>query len=516
VLTRWHRGIALSLVPAAFFVWVGLAGLDFGFHWDEDNMLQRVRHAAETGVLLPGMYNYPSVTFWLTTAGLLADLPAAQSAQGSRLTPASSTLTDAIAAPRFRFRARAIFVWVTALSIVATAALSLALGASATEALVAASLLATSWEVGYHARWIAPDDVMMMFATFATATALCAYVWPARTTAMLRLAAVFAGLAIGTKYTAWPLLLTLTAAVIVTGEPRPRTAVAAHIARLVGLAALVYLATTPGTVLQPGPFVRGVQLELVHYATGHGRHTVAPGIDHLSKILAYLGGALPSPYRILALALTALAALGALTLIRNTARAGLVLLVFPVVYLLWFSTERVMIVRNLLVIAPVLAVLSARGAATLWTTVDGSVRWRGLRWSVPAFIVIAVGAAAAFELSAAESIRGRGASPLVDAFASWTAEHPGRRVTLSRRLEADLGAAGLTAQAGAGVESPSVAFYASEQDELGDIDSNRPGTFEAVLGDQDANFDYYTDWAGSEHILVLSAATAERLRYRVR
>ena len=32
------------------------------------------------------------------------------------------------------------------------------------EALLAASLLALSWEVSYHTRWVAPDGLLMQFS----------------------------------------------------------------------------------------------------------------------------------------------------------------------------------------------------------------------------------------------------------------------------------------------------------------------------------------------------------------
>jgi hypothetical protein len=484
---------------------VGLRGIDFGFHWDEDNMAQRVRHAADTGVLLPGRYNYPSVSFWLSFAGLLPE--AVASGRSAGRTPTSADLSAATDTPAYRLRVRTIFLLVTGAGVVATALLAATLGAGAVEAGLASAIVATSWEVGYHARWIAPDGVMMAGATLATACAIALAVpreseprgrdtHPRRRAGVC--AALFTGLAIGTKYTAWPLLVVMTAAAWLAPRAEPGTR-PRRVAGVLLLAGLAYLLTTPGTLLQPGPFLRDLALEMRHYATGHSRHTVDAGADHLWRMVVYIATVQLSPYRVASVLWSLLAAVGTVALWRANRRGAALLLAFPLMYLTWFATERVMIVRNLLVVAPVVAVLAARGAGVLW---------RGaalpLRGALATAVTAAVLVSAVFDVRAGGSIRDADQRPLVPALAAWERAHGDRSVRRVGRLAQAPDGSGTPAAATA--SRTLVAFYASDQGsaDVPEIMANRPGTIVAAIGPADANFDYYPDWVGREHILVIA------------
>jgi hypothetical protein len=67
---RFVVSIVLMLVPFAFAVQTGRIGIDFGNHWDEHLQCRLVARTLKTGVLLPGVYNYPMVPYWLTFSAL--------------------------------------------------------------------------------------------------------------------------------------------------------------------------------------------------------------------------------------------------------------------------------------------------------------------------------------------------------------------------------------------------------------------------------------------------------------
>ncbi len=53
----------------------GWLGVDFGTHWDERKLMKSVRDTMQTGIILPGWYNYPSMIYdlaILTRQGFLA------------------------------------------------------------------------------------------------------------------------------------------------------------------------------------------------------------------------------------------------------------------------------------------------------------------------------------------------------------------------------------------------------------------------------------------------------------
>jgi hypothetical protein len=127
----------------------------------------------------------------------------------------------------------------------------------------------------------------------------------------------------------------------------------------------VYLITTPGTLLQPMLFLSALRFMSSHYASGHGAYTTSTGAPHLWRMLEYFLLVVPSPYLPVAIGCTALAAAGALRAVRQTPLWAALVFSFPLLYVLYFSLQRVMIVRNLIAVAPFIAVAAALGAGAV-------------------------------------------------------------------------------------------------------------------------------------------------------
>src|SRR5262249_43549363 len=124
---------------------------------------------------------------------------------------------------------------------------------------------------------------------------------------------------------------------------------------------VTFLITTPGAALQPIQFVRDVLFEMGHYASGHGVQTVAPGFTHFYLMLGYLAMAALSKYSAIALLIFLFAVIGAVAILRENWRIGAIFLAFPMIYVLYMSRQSVMFIRNMLVVFPFIAILSARG-----------------------------------------------------------------------------------------------------------------------------------------------------------
>src|SRR5688572_22367335 len=193
-------------------VWTGLRGIDFGHHWDERKQIDNVARTVRTGRLLPDWYNYPSLNYELVCLPLVphvARLLATEEKPFSRVDfpDTQERLEELVTAPDYKLDARRVF-----LLLCACAPVWIFFGLRARrgpfEALLAAALYATSFELAYHSRWIAPDAVVAQFTALFLALALRSRIASSPRRWWIA-AAVAAGLAAGTKYTAGLLLLPL-------------------------------------------------------------------------------------------------------------------------------------------------------------------------------------------------------------------------------------------------------------------------------------------------------------------
>lgn len=496
------RALLLGVVPLAFLLGVTLGGADFGQYWDDEAMATKVRRAlAPPLTLLPFAYDYPGVPFWIALAAVS---PEAAGDRGVRhAVPDTSALVSFTRTDAYRRRSRAVFAALSSLAAVATAGLSIAAGAVSWEALLAAALFAVSWEVNYHFRWIAPDGVMTALVAGAVVAAAASLRPSADRARLLGLAAVAAGLATASKYSAWPALVPVALAAWITREGEAPVRRSGAALKTILVAVLTFLVFSPGTVLQPVLAFGQIRAQVAHYGAGHGVYTVSRGVDHLRRMLLYDAIVLPSPYAAIAIGLTATAIAGAWALCRRSPKLALVVLGFPAGYTIYLALQRVMIARNLIVLAPFGAILAARGFRVAWEAA-GRTRWPAVRAAVPAVAAAVVAVHAVFDVSAVASIRGRSVARTANEFSEWLVRQPAGSVQLSDRLQR-----ALDDPAGPPAADADIAMFALDAGHEG-IRPNEPRVFAHVFGPREVNLNYYTDWIGDEHIVVLSRRQALR------
>jgi hypothetical protein len=196
-----------------------------------------------------------------------------------------------------------------------------------------------------------------------------------------------------------------------------------------------YLITTPGTLLQPIKFYYDVTDKMHIYASGWFGYSVRPGVRHLSKMLKYFGTQLGSTFRLISILLMAFCLAGLCALIKESWRSALIVLLFPVVYLLYFSSQAAMIVRNYLVVAPFLFILMARGV--FWTS--SKLCWEKARVGLVTGIVLLIAVNAIDQVKAAETVvHRRNLSAFMDAFERYTEAHPKWTFLISPKLGREL------------------------------------------------------------------------------
>jgi hypothetical protein len=503
-----------------------LNGIDFGLHWDEQYQYGFLVNTITTGIIMPPQYNYPGMTYLLSLMSMLHRVLGSL----GQAPPADLTLEA------FSAAARPLFCAVSA-----SGGLWLFLGLwrrNEPRAVLAGGLAAafylSSFELSYHARWVAPDALM---AAFTALFLMC--LWQAERVpgrhGWLFAAAVAAGLATSAKYTAGALVPALLLYVLLRNGRRPEGAGwFRHGARLallltqLGLVSIgVFAVITPGALLEPLAFYNGITIEARHYATGHVEaygtkpYDVADAADYARRLATYLVLVLLSSQPVLA-AMTAAAALAGLAVtLRRTWRLGLVVGGLIGFYAAFFSQEKVFIVRNFLLFLPIMALLAGIGAeAALCAAL--SLRSRPLRFltasAVAGWALCAIGWNGWVETSAAQSIVVAKRAPgryLEKHLARYLDEHPDARVAVSADVRAKL--ANASPKAAAQIVEPARADrYLFLYSELGRgahlkaWPASEYGVYHWI-GPEDVNFNYYPTWFASNRIIILDIKAARAM-----
>jgi len=551
-------------------LYTGIKGVDFGEHWDEDRVLRAVSQSIETGLMLPRWYNYPSLTYDLALLCLVPELfryhsflrfspgafsippsfpakaidnvenPAQQKTssnpqsdprisgtghpQGldcklSDHTRKEYSLRAAVTSHTFKLRVRIVFLIVSLASCVWVYLLVFLSRGDWLEALLASSVLALSWEVAYHARWIAPDAILMQFGALTIMLLVFSHKLSnyLRAQSWLTLAAASAGLTCGTKYQAGLLMLPVLLAASLRLNPK-RISLSLvpwkFLAKIFAIFALCYLATTPGTIVEPYEFIHDVMFEMRHYRSGHWGHTVGAGIEHLGLILIYLSVPAFSTYPVIALMFSIFAGFGVLSLLKEDKTTAAIFLSFPVCYVLYMSLQNVMIVRNLLILFPFMSILAARGAFFVQTNYLKASR---VRLAFCVIIISCLVLNAVWLNTAANTIKNRDKKNETKDLAVYIGERPTTEFLVSKGVRQNLLSLGYSIPknvVGEFATDVMAVFYSSEAEiNKTDWPANRWNYYRLLpTGPYEVNFDYYPDWIGYNRVVILPATEARKLK----
>ncbi len=505
-------GRGLLLISPAFALWLllvvtGLRGVDYGLHWDEGPFhLAPVRNAVASGILLPRSYIYPTFDKWLVLWPSLVVTLRTGLDTAFDTAKMQQAMLAAVDAPTYLLSVRRIFIVLSSLGVFWMYGAALALRMKWWVALLAASGIALSWEHAYHARFVAADCLLTQFT--ALVLFLVAVFMRTGKKEWLYAASVAAGLGTGTKYTGVFLLLPI---LLASSFTLPRKKIFAHALRgalLCGSAFVAYLVITPGTLLDPFAFIWETRFITKAYEGSHGGYTAAGGWDHGRIVFQFLSLAYFSAYRPLAIALFALAIVGIGFWIRGDWRTATLLLICPVTFLITFcSNYRIVTVRNYLWVAPFLSLFMARAV------MEAHDR---LRWSIAkkALYVVLVALAllqATWLVRAGESIRRVNPNAYVRRALAYVARHAETRFHLSPQVVNIATSRRMTIPPNVGTtkESSEIVFFArAEGPGPWEWKSNDPFQTKAVFGPHEVNFSWYTSWAGTDRVVVMTIEKA--------
>jgi len=514
--------LAVVLIWGLFFA-TGLGGLEFGEHWDENRLLGSLARAYGTGSFRPTFYVYSSVTHWLFwlpgLPAFLSGFPAAKQCVGAvdPLEPTAWTpclahwTAHAVAAiePKAHvLRARFLFLLFSSIGVALTGLAAWRHRRRAGEVALATAVVGLSWEVQYHARWTAPDALLL---TAAALTMLLLHEAERRSSARwLTAAAAAAALGASIKLTGGILLLPVL--IVGAATPRAGRALPAIEARralwLAASFAVAFCLLSPGVLVDTPQVALEALHEARHYATGHGAYSVRPGPQHLFRMLVYVLGPLLSPRWPLGFVLGALALAGAHAAWRDEQRTTRALLVTAGVFLLYLAMQRVMLVRNLIWLAPLLGACVARGVTLLRERMAERLpRSATTAPAIVAGLILAMNAASLADASARIPERKLDGHPA--RAVAVMIERPTLRFFLTEEARARFAATGAPVQPNvvARVEEADYVLGLLSELPADGVPANVPGTFALGLTAPEIDLDYYPTSLDRERFVALRART---------
>jgi hypothetical protein len=510
-----------------------LAGVDYGKHWDEKHMQILLTNSVETLQGWPRKYFYGSVYLGLGQLALAPDwfakLPeligearsagsrARRLTQTPRIRKIQKSLIATIDSPSFLVRCRKVFAVVASASIVFLFFAGNRLSRTGWGGVLAASVLALSWEVNTHARHIAIDSTLValvcLLLLFMIRHSQQATQESRR---WLYACALVVGLATGTKFTA----IVLLCPVLLLSASRLGDRNAWRITREAVTLTWVTLATT--LAMNPGLLFDTAQVAADWGWAAHDyQRSTVPGLDpyrvegswrHFWQATTYLGTSALSPWRGIAFVLDACGVVGLVISMRRNRWLTISLASVGVIYLATVVQGGLMIPRNYLPVLPVWALFIMLGAESL-------TRSRKVARVALVFGAVWVGINAQHMIATAATVYDKPTfvETMVE-LKEYVSERPHLRfLAESSVLQlADQTGNSLRQQSNiierkAAVDADYDHWIYTLRDFRGMAPEFRKhGYFTKVFGPQEVNYDYYPDWIGTNRMTRIFILERER------
>lgn len=524
--------IVLALV--VFHIYCAWRGMDYGPHWDESYLQKTLVQNIKSVSFIPSSYYYGSAYF---VPGWLALLPEMYKErdvvhdivndpsrpffpnQYRSLVSAQSKLQTFIQSESFILRSRMVYIFLSSLTIPMCFFLAKKLRNNSLDGTIAASVIALSWEVNYHSRHIAVDNLFMLFATFSFYAQLHAFdragnyqkEWP------LWITAIIAGLAASTKYTSFLLIIPCITVILIYKIKATLTSRLILIAGIIctGLSALVI--SNPGLVLDT---VRAFNDWAFAAADYNGikpgyPYYVNSSVEHVWGIFVYLCTTITSPYIWISIPLFLFGVYGFFRIIETNWKIGVILASFPLAYILFMSKTNLLIVRNLLPLFPILAVAIAIGVSEVFK------QNKKIATVVALFLFTSTGVNAYWMFRSAETVN-RDSEELIylEQAYNYINNHDESTFLLSRQIRKDLEVVGAYTAAANIVKSAEdrpdyvVLYYKEHPYNL--WLSNKPNLIHKAFSSEEVNYNYYSTWIGrndKRRIFIISLASAKKMGF---
>lgn len=352
-----YYGFLVFILLAAFFI--RYKGITFGFplitYHDEKKIVNRSIKILETGDMSPHFFNYPTGYIYTQTAlfGLMdIGIKIAGDPDGIK----NADQTTIYFAGRF----------LTILLSIGTILIVYIIGtllAGRTGGLAAGVFTTFSFLHVSNSFLVTVDSPMVFWCMLSFSMSLLILVKGPKSRYYI-LAAIFAGFAIGSKYTAFIIVLPLVYAHLYSNSFSIKKSIDKKMILIVLLVVLAFLVTTPYALLDFDTFKKDILFESRHYSSPH-TGTYSSGTSYLPYFLFLIDGFGLIPF--------ILSVLGIGYLMVKDKKKGLFLLVFPLLFLLYIGSYKVHFPRNILAVIPFLSIF---GGLLIAASIDIFKRYR--------------------------------------------------------------------------------------------------------------------------------------------
>jgi hypothetical protein len=281
----------------------------------------------------------------------------------------------------------------------------------------------------------------------------------------------------------------------------------------------IFLVVTPGSFVEPVQFLRDVTFEVKHYAIlGHSMNTVESGLPHLGRILDFLAFRGASEDPLISVSLFSLSIFGGYIVFRANKSAFFVLCAVPVIYVLFFSLQRVMNVRNLLVVLPSVFVLSAISVERIMSKLQAH-----LACQVGFLALVSLAACASINKFSVSTTSLENSQDWTVAVGKYLKQNPALNVGISIGalpfLDREQSQQTIEGNQGQRIDAliyvlgefqaPVEAYLTPPY--LGQL-ANRRNVYRVLAGPDEVDLDYYPNWSGRARLIVVNGSTATLLR----
>jgi hypothetical protein len=354
-------GILIFFTSLSSYFFFGISAADWGYNFsDEIKLYNTIKQSflTDTGLLLPRWYSYPSLMYWISMFFAFGYLVVNYYDNIINLSLANAgdiklflEILDNLYEPIITYLRKVFIIlslFVPLLVFIGCRLLNIRFLYS----ILASAIILSSFQIFYHVRWVA-TDTLLLITGIATSVV---FLWAKNKPTLFRICilTITSGLAVSSKY---PGGLFLILPLILANKN-------IFSIKKTTLVLLIFCNTfyliTPGSLIEFWRFYTDVKFEISHYSDlGHWWHTIESGWPHFLQIINFLALRSLSHSSIITLIYFLFCCAGFYFCFKNSKINFFAFCIMPLFYIIYFSSMKVMIVRNLLLLIPFIVIMIA-------------------------------------------------------------------------------------------------------------------------------------------------------------
>ncbi|MFA6923220.1 MAG: hypothetical protein WC223_03110 [Bacteroidales bacterium] len=483
----------LAITPIILYIFLfinGALGIRFGGHWDESIFIICVKKSIISGTYLPHKYIYPSFCYYLILiSGFIY-----------KFFYSFSDINSLDTNYEFYVYIRYIFLAISSLCVIWVYILTFKVTKNYFASLIAGLIICSSFEFSYHSKWAVTDCIAVQFAILSTLILF----FNLNANKKIIFSSLIAGIAAGTKYTAGLVCLNIIIFIIIEFILNRRDIkiiikgiIVMCLCFLVG-----FIFTTPGAVFEFKMFIDDLIWQKDVYSNGHFGYAIQPGIYHFNKIFQYVIFVLFSKNVIISILIFIFSLIGFIFVFIRKEWNMLGLFIVMLIYAIYVSFYKLMIVRNLLYILPYFAILSSFG----FINISGIFKKFKLRISANILLLIVLLYSTSNVLASSLSIYNKKSFDLKKELNKYIKENVDKEFILSLNVSNIVNENNKPPKS---LKNAYLVFYKSEIPyEM--YTANIYNQFQKVIGIDDINLNYYPTWSGDDAIIIMKYINASK------